>query len=75
MTITADVQALLTRGYAFLREIKVAQEPTLHPDAVRTDLVTQAFKELGLDPAKALFEIPAGLPSQNPYKGDQLVKK
>ena len=75
MTITPEVQALLTRGYAFLREIKVAQEPTLHPDAVRTDLVTQAFKELGLDPAKALFEIPAGLPSQNPYKGDQLIKK
>ena len=75
MAITPEVQALLTRGYAFLREIKVAQEPALHANAVRSDLVNQAFTELGLDPTKALFEIAAAAPGQNPYKGDQLIKK
>ncbi len=75
MAITPEVQALLARGYAFLRDIKVAQEPTLHPNAVRSDLVKQAFEELGLDPAKALFEVAAAPPGQNPFKGDQLIKK
>src|SRR5208337_523923 len=41
------------------------------PGAVRDDLVNQAFRELGLDPTKALFELPGA--SKNPFKGDALV--
>lgn len=71
MTLTPDVRALLERGYKFLQEIKVVQEPTLHPEAVRDDLIVTAFKELGLDPAKPLFEIQPG--GKNPFKGDEMI--
>jgi hypothetical protein len=39
---------------------------------VREDLVTQAVQELNLDPTKSLFALPGG--SQNPFKGNDLVK-
>ncbi|MEW5708806.1 MAG: ABC transporter substrate-binding protein [Pseudomonadota bacterium] len=72
MTFTPEVRELLKRGYAFLREIQVVHEPDLHPEALQNDLVVQAFKELGLDPSKGLFEIKAG--TKNPFKGDELIK-
>jgi NitT/TauT family transport system substrate-binding protein len=71
MAITARARAMLQRGHAFLREAKIVQEVTFHPEAIRDDLVNQAFRELGLDPAQGLFEIPAS--DANPFKGDQLV--
>ena len=73
MVLTPEVREQLKRGYDFLHEIKVVQEPKLHPEALQDDLVIQAFKELGLDPAKGLFEIAAT--GQNPFKGDDLVKR
>lgn len=72
MVLTPDVREQLKRGYDFLREIKVVQDPTLHPEALQDDLVNQAFKELGLDPSKGLYEISAL--GKNPFKGDDLVK-
>ena len=73
MVLTPEVRDQLKRGYDFLHEIKVVQEPKLHPEALQDDLVIQAFKELGLDPTKGLFEIAAT--GQNPFKGDDLVKR
>ena len=43
----------------------------MHPDALNGELVAQAFKELGLDPTKGLYEIPVS--DRNPFKGDDLV--
>ena len=57
---------------AFLFESKITQSATLPPGSVREDLVNQAFQELGLDPTKALFQLPGA--SKNPFKGDNLVK-
>lgn len=73
MSLTPDVRALLERGYKFLHELKVVQDPNLHSEAVRDDLITTAFQELGLDPTKGLFEIAAG--GKNPFKGDELIGK
>lgn len=71
MVLTSEARALLQRGHAFLRELKVHQEAAQHPDAINGELVAQAFKELGLDPAKGLFELPVS--ASNPFKGDELV--
>lgn len=73
MALTPETRSLLERGYKFLNEIKVVQDPTLHPEALQGDLILAAFKDLGLDPAKGLFEISAG--GKNPFKGDELVAK
>jgi len=73
MALTPDARALLDRGYAFLREAKIVQDPAFHPEALRDDLVNQAFRELGLDPAKGLYELPVN--DSNPFKGDELVAK
>lgn len=72
MTLTPGVRHLVQRAYSFLHEIKVVQSPTLPQGAIEDDLVTQAFKELGLDPTKGLFAIKAG--AKNPFKGDELIK-
>lgn len=72
MTINDDGRSLIERGYQFLLENKIVREPKLRDGAVRNDLMTRAFEELGLDPSQQLFEIPAGL--KNPFKGDQLVE-
>lgn len=71
LTVTPEARALIERGHKFLVESKIVKDPELPADAVRTDIVEQAFNELGLDPTKALFDIPAG--GVNPYKGDELV--
>jgi NitT/TauT family transport system substrate-binding protein len=68
---TPEVRGLIERVGAFLFESKVTQSATLPPGAVRDDLVNQAFRELGLDPSKALFQLPGA--SKNPFKGDALV--
>jgi hypothetical protein len=62
---------LIERVGAFLFESKITQSATLPPGAVRDDLVNQAFRELGLDPTKALFQLPGA--SKNPFKGDALL--
>jgi NitT/TauT family transport system substrate-binding protein len=69
---TPAVKSLIGRVGTFLFESKITQSATLPPGAVREDLVNQAFQELGLDPTKALFQLPGA--SQNPFKGDDLVK-
>lgn len=51
------------------------QTDTIAKDAIMSDLVTQAFTDLGLDPKKGLFEIKALDPSKNPFKGDALKSK
>ena len=71
MSITARARAMLERGHAFLRELKIVQEATFHPEGIRDDLVKQAFRELGLDPSKGLFEIATS--DANPFKGDHLI--
>lgn len=73
MALTPEARGLLERGYKFLHSLKIVQAPSLHPDALRDDLVSQAFAELGLDPNKGLFEIQPG--RTNPFKGDDLVEK
>lgn len=73
MALTPEARELLERGYKFLHSLKIVQAPSLHPDALRDDLVNQAFAELGLDPKKGLFEIQPG--RTNPFKGDDLVEK
>lgn len=75
MVVQGEGMRLLERGYAFLKENKVVQDPTLHPQAIMPELAVQAFKELGLDPNKGLFEIVAADASANPFKGDELVAK
>jgi len=67
------VRRLLERGYKFLHSLKIVHEPELHPDALRDDLVNQAFADLGLDPTKGLFEIQPG--QANPFKGDDLAER
>jgi NitT/TauT family transport system substrate-binding protein len=69
---TPAVKSLIERVGAFLFESRITQSAALPPGAVREDLVNIAFQELGLDPTKALFAL-AGA-SQNPFKGDDLVK-
>lgn len=75
MVITPDARKLIETGYAFLREIKSVQKPSLPSKAIVSELVTEAFTELGLDPNKGLFEVKAIDPAQNPFKGDELVRK
>lgn len=72
MSLTKRARALLDRGHAFLREAKIVTEPAFHAEAVRDDLVNQAFRELGLDPTKGLYEIKVS--DRNPFKGDDLTK-
>ncbi len=71
MSLTARARNLLNRGHAFLQSEKIIRDKAFHPDAVRDDLINQAFKELGLDPSKGLYEIAAS--GENPFKGDELV--
>lgn len=71
MVFTPKVMDLLKRSYAFLYKIQTVREPQIPAEGIETDLVVQAFHELGLDPNKGLFEIKAGKP--NPFKGDDLV--
>lgn len=72
MVFTPAVKSLLVRGNEFLHKIKLVQDPKLATGALEGDLIVEAFKELGLDPQKGLFAIQA---KQNPFKGDDLVKK
>lgn len=71
LAVTPKVRALIERGHKFLFDSRIVKSDTLPDDAIRTDIVDQAFRELGLDPTKALYEIEAGTP--NPYKGDELL--
>ncbi|MFC3694890.1 ABC transporter substrate-binding protein [Chenggangzhangella methanolivorans] len=73
MTVTSQERELVGRIYEFLKSLKVVQAPSLSDNAIRTDLVEQAFKELNLDPTKGLFELTAKAAEDCPYKGDQLV--
>lgn len=73
MALTKRARALLERGHSFLREAKIVNEAGFHAEALRDDLVNQAFKELGLDPQKGLYEIMAS--DANPFKGNELVVK
>lgn len=73
MALTPDARALLQRGHAFLGELKVHQEAAFHPEALNGELVTQAFKELGLDPSKGLYQMPVSV--RNPFKGDELINQ
>lgn len=75
MVITPEAEKLIAQVYSFLRQIKVVQTDTIAKDAIMSDLVTQAFTDLGLDPKKGLFEIKALDPSKNPFKGDALKSK
>lgn len=72
LAINPEARALIDRAHKFLVDNKVVSEPTLPPDAVRTDIVEQAFKELGLDSSKQLFELPAN--ARNPFKGDEVAE-
>lgn len=73
MALTKRARALLERGYHFLHDIKIVTQPDFAPGAVRADLVDEAFKELGLDPAQGLYQLKAS--SNNPFKGDELIAK
>ena len=55
----------------FIDVEQIVQEATFHPEGIRDDLVKQAFRELGLDPSKGLFEIATS--DANPFKGDHLI--
>lgn len=70
MIVSPASRALLERGHAFLRDLKVHQEQALGERAIDDSLVAQAFRELGLDPAQGLFELQAS--ADNPFKGDDL---
>lgn len=72
LAISPEAKELIERAHKFLLDNKVVSEPKLADDAVRTDIVEQAFKELGLDPGKVLFELPAG--ARNPFKGDVVAE-
>lgn len=74
MSFTKDVRDLLQRGHDFLHEINVVVEPQFDPKAIQDDLITEAFKELGLDPDQPLFVIKEGDMGSNPFKGDELIK-
>jgi NitT/TauT family transport system substrate-binding protein len=71
MVFTPSVMDLLKRSYAFLYQIKTVREAEMPPEGIETDLVTQAFNGLRLDPSKGLYEIKAG--PKNPFKGDDLI--
>ena len=58
---------------AWLLALRTALEAGGLLKALQDDLVIQAFKELGLDPTKGLFEIAAT--GQNPFKGDDRIKR
>ena len=73
MSLTKRARALLERGYQFLHEAKIVAQPDFAPGAVRSDLVDQAFKELGLDPSQGLYELKAS--GNNPFKGNELIQK
>lgn len=74
MTITPQSVYLANNVYDFLKKNKVVQGEKLQSDAIDSSLINQAFKELGLDPGKALFELKARSTSENPFKGDTLKK-
>jgi hypothetical protein len=71
MTIIPSSRELSANVFAFLKGLNVVQGE-LASDAIDSSLVTQAFKELGLDPDKALFELRGTLPKDNPFKKDAL---
>jgi len=73
MTITPATKELSGNVFAFLKSLNVVQGE-LASDAIDPSLVMQAFKELGLDPEKALFELRGGLPKDNPFKINDLKK-
>lgn len=73
MAIIPRANTLIERGHKFLVDSKIVQDPVLAKDAIRSDLVDEAFKELGLDPSKPLFEIPSG--QSNPFKGDERMEE
>lgn len=72
LTILPESKALIERAHKFLVDTKVVSTPKLADNAVRTDIVDQAFQELGLDPGKELFELPAN--ARNPFKGDEVAE-
>jgi len=73
MTITPSARELSANVFSFLKALNVVQGE-LASDAIDASVVTQAFKELGLDPEKALFELRGGLPKDNPFKKNDLKK-
>ena len=73
MTITPSARELSANVFSFLKALNVVQGE-LASDAIDSSVVTQAFKELGLDPEKALFELRGGLPKDNPFKKNDLKK-
>jgi ABC-type nitrate/sulfonate/bicarbonate transport systems, periplasmic components len=72
LALTGEGRDLIKRVHAYLYDAKIVQAAELAPNAVRDDLVSQAFSELGLDPSKALFELKGS--HANPFKGDERVK-
>lgn len=70
LAIIPRARDLIERGHKFLVDSKIVKDPELPNEAVRSDLVDEAFKELGLDPTKPLFEISSDQP--NPFKEDVL---
>jgi hypothetical protein len=73
MTIIPASRELSTNVFAFLKGLNVVQGE-LSSDAIDPSLVVQAFKELGLDPDRALFELRGGLPKDNPFRKNELKK-
>lgn len=73
MIVSPASRQLLQRGHSFLRDLKAHQETALNDTAIDDSLVTQAFRELGLDPAHGLYSINGS--SDNPFKGDKLIAK
>lgn len=72
LVILPESKSLIERAFKFLVDSKVVNTPRLPDDAVRSDIVDQAFKDLGLDPNKELFELPAN--ATNPFKDDALAE-
>ena len=73
MSIIPASRELSTNVFAFLKGLNVVQGE-LSSDAIDPSLVVQAFKELGLDPDRALFELRGGLPKDNPFRKNELKK-
>ena len=67
---TPTVNDLITRIAGFLHDSRLTQQADLPEGAVKPELVERALKELGLDPATALFTFNGS--NDNPFKGDEL---
>lgn len=74
MVLTADVRAMLQRGYKFLHESNVVVDPDFADGAIQDDLINEAFTELGLDPTRPLFVLKESDFGPNPFKGDELIR-